>query len=183
MLLGVGSGRNFAPLLAAGLEIDAVEENTERAAAASRAFAEFKRVRVLHAPYRNPVAAAGRYAGVLSTHALLHGTPALIAEIVTALRRRLAADGHFFATIGSKRDARFGRGTCVAPNAFAPTDGDEAGVTHAFFDEAGVRTLFRGFELETIREESAAGTVGAWAHDPDRARDVIHWFVRARRRR
>lgn len=181
LLLGSGNGRNVAPFLRAGLRVYAVDENAARVASVARAFASNSHVRVVCARYSDFVAARGSFAGALATHALLHGTPALIAKTVAAVRVCLATRASFFFTLGSVRDPRFGRGTRIADGAFAPTDGSEAGVVHSFFDEAGVRTLLRGFELEDVREDSAAATVGTWAHESDRARDIVHWFIRARR--
>jgi len=181
LLLGIGSGRNVGPFVRAGIRVHAVEQDVARAEAAKRAFAANDRVRIVCARYGAPVPERVRVAGALSTHALLHGTPAAIAGAVEAVRERLEKRGSFFVTLGSVRDPRFGRGTRIVEGAFAPTDGNEAGVTHSFFDEAGVRSLFRAFELEEAYEDCAAATVGTWAHEPGQASDIVHWYVKARR--
>ncbi|MBC5798515.1 MAG: class I SAM-dependent methyltransferase [Candidatus Eremiobacteraeota bacterium] len=180
-LVGIGNGRNVAPFLSAGLRVYAVDEDAARVAGAAQTFASNDHVRIAHACYNEPIARTERFAGALSTHALLHGTPPTVASAVQAVRARLTTGGLFFVTLGSVRDQRFGRGTRVADGAFALTEGREAGVVHSFFDEAGVRALFGGFELEEVREDSAATTVGTWAHERDQSRDIVHWFVRARR--
>jgi len=180
LLLGIGSGRNVGPFVRAGVRVHAVEQDVARAEAAKRAFVANDSVCIECACYGGPFPERTRVAGALSTHALLHGTPAAIAAAVQAVRERLETGGSFFVTLGSVRDPRFGRGTRIAEGAFAPSDGSEAGVTHSFFDEAGVRSLFSAFELEGAYEDCAAATVGTWAHEPDQARDIVHWYVKAR---
>jgi thiazole synthase len=58
----------------------------------------------------------------------------------------------------------------------------DAGVGHAYFDEAGVRdALASHFEVVLITEEDVDTIVGRWAH-ARRPTGSMHWFVRARRR-
>jgi hypothetical protein len=145
-----GGGRNAAALRAAGFEVLAV---SDAEAASNRPFA----------------AAEGRYAGVLSTHGFLHGTPAEIAARVAAAAQRLDPGGLFYATFGSKRDARFGTGIEIARDCYAAREGDERGVPHGFFDDEGLRDMLAAlFEIESLRETPAA--------------HGVHWIAIARRR-
>ncbi|HTX59366.1 MAG TPA: hypothetical protein VMH02_06760 [Verrucomicrobiae bacterium] len=83
--------------------------------------------------------------------------------------RQLEPGGLLAATFASTRDPRFGRGIAVEAWSFAAEDGDERGVTHAFFDEPALRAaLTPHFTIESLEEHPAA--------------HGIHWFVVAHRR-
>ena len=181
LLIGVGSGRNVPVLLAAGARVDALEEDPGRAREASARFAAEARVRVVRARYGGPYPFAGGHAAALSTHALQHGSLAGVGAAVAAIRSRLRPGGPFYLTLGSKRDPRFAAGRRLDADVSAPLEGAEAGVPHLYLDEAQVRTLLAGFEIESASEGSAAETAGRWAHTAAEAQGLIHWFVRARR--
>jgi len=180
LVVGAGSGRSLPPLLAAGARVDVLEADLERAAAASRRFANEARLRVARGFYDEPAPFEGGYAAAFSSHALLHGTTSDVARAVDAIRIRLAPGGAFVLTLGSKRDPRFGTGRAVAEDTFAPTSGSEANVAHAFFDAGGVRELLGAFALEEMCEANAGEAVGRWAHEPREAESIVHWWVRAR---
>ena len=157
--LGAGSGRNTAALLAAGLRVDALAEGQEI------------------------TDRSGRYAAVLSTHALLHGTPVTIAGHAERIAAALHSGGLLFATFGSVRDARYGVGVPLDAYTFAPASGDELGVPHAFFDEVRLRALLvTGFTIESLAEHCVDAIAGHWAHPQERLRDARHWFVIATRK-
>jgi hypothetical protein len=179
LLLGIGSGRNVAPLLAAGASVDAIEADPELARAAIARFGRSGDVRVARSEYSGPYPFTGPYAAALSTNALLHGTPAAVAAALRATRERLAAGAPFLFTLGSKRDPRFGTGSVAGPDTFVSETGSERGVAHCYFDEAGVRALLAPLTLEGLEERR--GSAGSWAHDADEAAAIVHWFVRARR--
>uniref|UniRef100_E6PG54 Methyltransferase type 11 n=1 Tax=mine drainage metagenome TaxID=410659 RepID=E6PG54_9ZZZZ len=154
--IGHGSGRNHRALEAAGLE-------------------------VLH--FDAALAPAERAAAALSTHALLHGTPAEIATLLAGIACGIDGGAPLFATFGSRRDARFGEGTQLGPATFAPTDGDERGVAHSYYDEAGLRSaLHELFAIEELREVEVDAIAGGWAHASAPLRGAVHWFVVTRRR-
>jgi hypothetical protein len=156
IVLGTGDGRNLPVLRAAGLAIEAL--------AADAALSEL----------------AGPYDGVLSTHALLHGTRASAAARVRALSGLLAHGGLLCATFGSDADPRRGEGTHMEGDGWAPASGPEAGVAHAYFDRAALSKLLQGFQVVSAEERDVSGVVGRWAHHPD-SRAIVHWFVIARR--
>jgi hypothetical protein len=157
--MGAGSGRNTAALTAAGFSVTAVDDD---------------RVATFEPD--------GMFAGALSTHALLHGTPATIQRVIGMIARALLAGAPFYATFASKSDARYGEGTLIEPDVFAADTGDEAGVPHVYFDERGVRALLEPlFIIETLEEQSVDEIVGRWAH-MEKPRGAVHWFSRARRR-
>ena len=154
--IGHGSGRNHRALEAAGFEV--VHLGAE-------------------------AAPAGGAAGALSTHALLHGTPEEIAALLVEIARGLAAGAPFLATFGSQRDARFGAGTRLGPATFAPTEGDERGIAHTYFDEAELRsTLDERFAIAELREVDVDAIAGGWAHERAPLSGAVHWFVVAHRR-
>jgi hypothetical protein len=139
-----GGGRNTRALRGAGLDVVTIDDPT----AASPA----------------PLAGLpGDFAAALSTHGLLHGTPAIIAGHVSQIARLLAKDAMLYATFGSVRDARFGQGERIDASTFAPAEGDERGVPHAFFDRDQLRALLDPhFAIESLEEHHA---------------QKVHWFV------
>ncbi len=181
LLLGIGSGRNVAPLVGAGAFVEVQEADAQRARAASLDFEAEHSVRVTHGSYAGPYAYADGFAGALSTHALLHGTVASIERAVAAIAHALVPGGTLYATFGSTRDPRFAAGAPIEPFVTAPHEGRERGVPHAYFDEARLRELLQAFAIDAIEEAPATETAGRWAHDATEAETMIHWFVRARR--
>jgi len=180
LLLGIGSGRNVAPLLDAGLRVDAIESDPARALAATTQFAGNGRVRVACAKAPDLIPFGGTYDAALSTHALLHGTPQSIAATIGALCARLVAGAPFYATLGSKNDPRFGTGERLGAATFAPTNGDERGVAHTYFDARSARVLLRDVSIDTLDEVGGGEHVGRWAH-PTGSDTIVHWFVRGHR--
>ena len=154
--IGHGSGRNHRALEAAGLQ-------------------------VLHF---DPEAASSPPAmAAISTHALLHGAPDAISTLVSHIALNLSPGAPFAATFGSMRDARYGAGTRLGPVTFAPTEGDERGIAHSYYDEAGLRrALDERFTIEELREVEVDDIAGSWAHERTPLRGAVHWFVLARRR-
>jgi len=180
LVIGAGSGRNLAPFLDAGLRVDVLEESAARASAVAALFAAQSALRVIRAPYDEPLG-AGEYDGALSTHALLHGRLAQLRAAVQVAHAALHPGAPFFLTLGARADPRYGAGHQLEADVWVAESGSEAGVPHAFFDEAGARTLMRDFHIDALEERSAAGSVGRWAHTPAEAERTVHWFVRARK--
>jgi SAM-dependent methyltransferase len=155
--IGCGSGRNTDALHAAGFSVHTVSDETAAAFTAQ----------------------AQGFDAAISTHALLHGTPASIARTVQEIARSLSGGAAFYATFASKADARYGTGTRVAEDAYAPDEGAEQGVAHAYFHEAALRELVsRYFVIEAIEEHRVDDVVGRWAHE-ERPSGSVHWYVRA----
>jgi hypothetical protein len=121
-----------------------------------------------------------RYAAALSTHGYLHGTFAKLRLGFAELRRVLRPAAPIYITLGSVDDSRFGFGTAVDEYTFAPGDGDEAGIPHAYFDRAGVKeVLAPAFTVESLDEMNVDEIVGRWAHEGPSG--MRHWLVVARR--
>jgi SAM-dependent methyltransferase len=159
-----GSGRNTGALRAAGFAVVAIGD---AAAASEMPFAGVE----------------GGFDAVISTHGLLHGTRATVASRLRTIADRLEPGGLLYASLGSIRDARFGCGERLDDSSFAPTDGDERGVAHAYFerDEIG-RLLERDFLIESLDERNVDQIAGRWAHRENPLHRAVHWFVRARKR-
>lgn len=118
----------------------------------------------------------------ITTHALQHGTPAIAARLVDVIATLLNAGGPLYATFGSTNDARYGKGTHIDADTFAPELGDEEGVAHVYFTEDRLRELLDPyFIIESLEEHSVDEIVGRWAH-AQQPQGSVHWFVQARRR-
>jgi hypothetical protein len=153
--IGRGSGRNTEALEAGGFEVEAMADGAQIPA---------------HDEY---------YDGALSTHALLHGTPATVAAALDSIARALKRGAPMHATFASTRDARFGKGVRISKHIYAAEHGDEANVPHVYFTNEELRSLLeQRFRVESIQETAADDIIGRWAHS-EPLRGVMHWFVRA----
>lgn len=159
-----GSGRNGDALRRAGFTVVPIRDDDTASEAAVSAL-------------------TGRFDAVLSTHGLLHGVPRSIETRVRAIANRLDTGGLLFATFGSKRDSRFGRGERIDDSTFAPEAGDERGVPHAFFDREQLRALLEPyFEIESLQQQGVDDVAGSWAHRERPLAGACHWFVVGRKR-
>ncbi len=105
-------------------------------------------------------------------------TPASCGEVEDG-----ASGGLLYATFGSTRDTRFGQGKRIDDSTFAPTQGDERGVAHAYFDrERLLSILDRYFIVESLSEECVDDVAGTWAHRERPLDGAAHWFAIARKR-
>jgi len=180
-LVGVGSGRHIPPLSAAGFDVDVLEEDAGRASRAAERFGRVEGLRVFHGSYRNPPDSFSGYDGALSTHALLHGSPAQISSALAATGGTLREGALFHLTLGSAKDPRYGRGAMLDDFTWAEETGPERGVAHAFFDVVAASALLAGWNVLELDERSAAETAGLWTHSPAETATIVHWFVRLQR--
>jgi hypothetical protein len=156
--IGAGSGRNTAALKGAGFDVYAVSD------------AELP-----------GIAAPGQFDAALSTHGFLHGTAASAAQMLDAVTQRLVRAAPLYATFASVRDARFGNGTRIDDETFAPDEGDEIGVAHVYFTEMRLRELLeRRYTIESMEERDVDEVAGRWAH-AQKPHGSVHWFVQATR--
>ena len=159
--VGTGSGRNTRALVDAGIPTVGVPDST---------------------PYTQLPGTRENYGAALSTHAYLHGASPKLRVGIAELRRVLRPDAPVYITLGSIKDARYGLGIPLDERSFAPGEGDEAGIPHAYFDRDGVIELLLGFTIESMDEVEVDAIVGRWAHgDDDTVAGRVHWFVVARR--
>ncbi|MDE2573024.1 MAG: class I SAM-dependent methyltransferase [bacterium] len=181
--LGTGGGRNLR-FLAQTHRALGVDDDAERAARVTAALrADHLDVQVAHAAYTQLPFAARRFSGCVATHALLHGTRAKVRLAIAEASRVMRSGSPFFLTLASVRDNRYGEGSMVEIDVFAPTSGDEAGVPHLYVDAGEVaRLLAPHFSVVSLREVDADAIAGRWAHGEGAAAGRRHWFVEARRR-
>lgn len=159
--VGTGSGRNTRALIEAGVQVVSVPDD------------------VL---YTQLPGTHDSYAAGLSTHGYLHGTTAKLRAGFAELRRVLRQGAPIFITLGSIADARYGLGIPFDERSFAPGEGEEVGIPHAYFDRDGVTEVLEGFfKVETAEEVDVDEIVGRWAHGENDIAGRVHWFVRARR--
>jgi hypothetical protein len=155
---GRGSGRNTAALESAGLDVRSVADVDLQS-----------------------FTAASEFDGAISTHALLHGTPQTVSRMLRTIADALKTGAPLYATFASAADARYGKGTRIDDDTFAPDDGDEQGVAHIYFTEHTLRAMLeRNFGIDALQERSVDDIVGRWAHS-NRPHGAVHWFVQARR--
>ncbi|MEA2719163.1 MAG: hypothetical protein QOJ39_1027 [Candidatus Eremiobacteraeota bacterium] len=160
--VGTGSGRNTRALVEAGVPNVSVPDST---------------------PYTQLPGTRDNYGAALSTHAYLHGASPKLRAGIAELRRVLRPGAPAYLTLGSIKDARYGLGIPLDERSFAPGEGDEAGIPHAYFDRDGVIEVLLGFDIDAMEEVEVDDIVGRWAHGADD--DVagrVHWFVVARRK-
>lgn len=120
------------------------------------------------------------YAAAFSSHGYLHGATGKVRAGLAELRRVLRPGGPIYITLGSSKDERFGFGDALDEWTFAPGDGPEMGIPHAFFDRDAVVELLRGFTIESLDEVDATNVVGTWAHEEPQQK-IVHWFLVAHR--
>lgn len=160
VVVGDGHGRNSRALQAAGLTVVAIPDEV---------------------PYTQLAFPARHFAGALSTHAYLHGTAAKIRLGIAELARVLEANAPAFLTFGSIKDVRFGYGDALDAQTFAPGDGPEKGVPHAYFDRDTLTEALRPFTIVSLDEVKVDEIVGKWAHLENEPAGKIHWFAQVRK--
>jgi hypothetical protein len=158
--VGTGSGRNTRALVDARVPVLSVPDSTS---------------------YTQLPGSREEYGAALSTHAYLHGTSAKLRAGIAELRRVLRPNASVFITLGSFKDARYGLGIPFDERSFAPGEGAELGIPHAYFDRDGVIELMLGFTIESMDEVEVDDIAGRWAHADDEIAGRVHWFVTARR--
>jgi hypothetical protein len=159
-----GRGRNTRAFCSAGLNVIAIDDAT---AASAQPLREIP----------------GLFAAAISTHGLLHGRADDVRANLRAIADLLQAGGLLYATFVSTRDARFGTGERIDAFTFAPLDGDERGVAHAYFDRPNLAALLaQHFDIESLEERDVDAIAGRWAHSQRPLAGAVHWFAIARKR-
>ena len=155
--IAAGAGRNTRAFHAAGIPVIATRDDE---------------------PYTQLPGDRDAYAAALSSHGYLHGaTPKVLAGLAE-LRRVLRPGAPVYLALGSIHDERFGFGEALDEWTFAPGDGPEMGIPHAFFDRDTILELLRGYTIESLEEIDATNIVGEWAHEPaNEPQRILHWFV------
>jgi len=133
-------------------------------------------------PYTQLPGERETFDAAFSSHGYLHGASAKVRAGIGELRRVLVPGAPVYITLGSIHDERFGFGEALDETTFAPGDGPEKGIPHAYYERDTAIELLRGFTIESLEEVDATDIVGTWAHDPDEEHlPILHWFVVATR--
>ncbi len=133
-------------------------------------------------PYTQLPGERDSYAAGFSSHGYLHGTTAKVRAGLAELRRVLRPGAPIYITLGSIHDERFGFGEALDETTFAPGDGPEMGIPHAYFERDTIVELLRGYTIESLDEVDTTAIVGDWAHEPaEDPEPLLHWFVVATR--
>ena len=156
--IATGSGRNARALREMGFDVVPLDDS---------------------APYTQLPGPNNFYIGAISTHGYLHGNLAKLRAGFAELKRVLRTGAPIAITLGSIDDARYGFGIQIDEVTFAPGEGPEVGVPHAFLDRDSVLELLGGFGIDRLEEVDVDEIVGRWAHDEDDPGGRRHWFVEA----
>jgi cyclopropane fatty-acyl-phospholipid synthase-like methyltransferase len=89
--------------------------------------------------------------GAISWDALHHNTISNINKAVDVVYENLCVGGMFMVSLLSTKAGRADlRGKEIEKNTFIREDGPEAGVPHHYFDEQGIRDLFRKWKIVSL---------------------------------
>ena len=91
--------------------------------------------------------------GVVSWNVLHHNRLAAVHEAVSQAHRSLVPGGILMATLKSDKADLAGQGVEIEPGTFIHDIGDESGVPHHYFNEAGIRDLFADWEFLVLAEQ------------------------------
>jgi SAM-dependent methyltransferase len=159
--LGCGRGRNTKALREAALDVEAIPDD------------KLVPTPSLHVEY---------FDAALSTHGFLHGASADVGNLIRETARALKVGAPLLATFASTKDARYGQGTRIDDQTYAPLSGDEKSVPHVYYGETALRAALEPFfEIEQLEEVNADSMVGRWAH-ARMPSGTVHWFARLRKR-
>jgi hypothetical protein len=153
-----GSGRNTRALGALGFPVTCLDDAI---------------------PYTQLPSRKGGYAAAISTHGYVHGSVAKLRLGMAELKRVLAPGAPVALVFGSAEDVRFGFGTQIDELTFAPGEGPELGVPHAYLDRDALIDALSGFAIDSMEEVEVDDIVGRWAHEDDDIVGRVHWFVEA----
>ncbi len=90
--------------------------------------------------------------GAVSWDALHHNTISNISKAVEIIYDSLCIGGMFMVSLLSTKSGSFLTGKEIEKNTFVGEEGPEAGVPHYYFDEQGVRGLFRKWKIVSLVE-------------------------------
>lgn len=91
--------------------------------------------------------------GALSWDALHHNTISNINKAVDNVYESLCEGGMFMVSLLNTKSGRADiRGKEIEKNTFVREDGSEAGVPHHYFDEQGIRDLFKKWKIVSLTE-------------------------------
>jgi SAM-dependent methyltransferase len=147
--LGCGVGRHAAFLASEGFQVDGIDRSETgiehaRQLAVERDLAVRYRVGAMDLlPYPD-----GSFDYVLAFNVVYHGDESALRRALAEVRRVLRPNGWYQATMLSKRNKQFGKGTEISANTFVqPEARDDKVHPHLYCDAGDVVRLHTGFEL------------------------------------
>lgn len=90
--------------------------------------------------------------GAISWDALHHNTISNINKAVNNVYENLCVGGMFMVSLLSTKGGAFHTGKEIEKNTFVREEGSEAGVPHHYFDEQGIRDLFKKWKIVSLIE-------------------------------
>jgi len=157
--LGCGPGRHAVYFARCGLEsfgLDASALGVEHATRSAREAGVtlyLKQGALSALPYPDD-----SFDYVLAFNVVYHGTEAQAARVLAEVRRVLRPGGLYQATMLSKRNIEYARGSEVAPNTFVqPRGRGDKAQPHLFADEHDLLRLHSGFSLLSAEDRDQTG--------------------------
>ena len=155
--LRCGAGRHTVALARRGHDVYATDDAPRAVDLTKQRLAEFylaADVRVADMTECPPQ--PSYFHGAVSWNVLHHNRLAAIHKAVSHIYDLLVPGGILIATLKSDRADFAGQGTEIEPGTFIHDIGDESGVPHHYFNEAGIRDLFAGWEFMVLAEQVIA---------------------------
>lgn len=94
-----------------------------------------------------------KFHGVVSWNAIYHNTLDNIRRAIDEIYIRLVPGGLFMGTFKSTKADSYGSGEEIESHTFIADEGLEKGMIHHYFDEVGIRNLFKKWELISLAEQ------------------------------
>ncbi len=101
---------------------------------------------------------------LVCTNVLHHGTINVIRKTIAEMHRILKSGACGLIVTLSKKDFRYGDGELLEADTYRFTGGDEKGITHHFFLETELKSVFGHFVIKSLIEELVPLEQGNRAH-------------------
>ena len=160
--LGCGVGRHALLFARLGFETSAADlAEAGLAEVAKVAAAEGLAVATHTAPMTSLPFPDGSFDYVLAFNVIYHGDESIVRTAIGEIRRVLRPGGVYQGTMLSKRNANYGLGTAIAPNAFVRDGVDDKDHPHFYCNARELVDLFGGFALRSL-DDRLHSKPGSW---------------------
>ncbi|MBW9159016.1 hypothetical protein [Clostridium tagluense] len=111
----------------------------------------YKFIKILEGIFTDRPFTGFNFHGAIFWDALHHNTISNINKAVDVVYETLCVDGMFMVSLLSTKSGRADlRGKEIEKNTFVREDGPEAEIPHHYFDEQGIRDLFRKWKIVSL---------------------------------